>query len=109
MRSGGIKFRRPQRYDPEMQYSPHNRSSAGDRSPFIVSGDQELGVFVLIPTKSAVPQMLVDIGVNCSFTQVEFVTDFSGRKILINLNHFIHGDNGIIGDNFVCLARILQI
>ena len=53
----------------------------------------------------AVPQILVDNGVNHSFTQVEFVTDFMGRNPSISLIHFINGGNGIIGDHFVCLAR----
>ena len=60
-------------------------------------------------THFAVPQMLVDSGVNRSCTQVEFVTDFTGRNPLISLDHFINGGNGIIGDHFVCLVQSRHI
>ena len=58
----------------------------------------------LCRTHFAEPQMLVDNDVNRSFTQVEFVTDFTGCNPLISLDHFINGGNRIIGDHFVCLA-----
>ena len=60
-------------------------------------------------THFAAPQMLVDNDVNRSLTQVEFMTDFTGRNPLISLDHFINRGNGVIGDHFVCLARSRQI
>ena len=44
--------------------------------------------------------MLVDNGVNRYFTQVEFMTDFTGHNPSISLDHFINGGNGIIGYHF---------
>lgn len=54
-------------------------------------------------------QMLVDDGVNRSFTQVEFVIDATGPNSSNSSDHFINGDNAVIDDHDVRLTRSWQI
>lgn len=107
--SGDTRIHHPQRCAPEMQDPSHSGSSAGDWGPFVVSEDQGYIFWYPFRTHFTVLQMLVDDGVNSSFTRVEFITDVTGPNSSICCNHLINGCNAVVGDHDVCLTRSWQI